>query len=412
MVKEVEVKRILLSLLATLLVLMLIGCGETTPTTPTATAPTPSTAFTISNLSISPTEINTGERITISILATNNGDLDGNYKVIFKIDNITVETVDVPLASGDIKQVDFAAKTDYAPGTYSVNVNGLSGTFTVKAVPPSAEFIITSFDQLGPYVTINYEVQNNGGVHLSYYKVYFTVTCDDGSQYQNWTNGSHIFIGQELPDSAIVKVEDKKVISVELDDFELTSGKMPNEVASAEFIITSFDQWGSYVTINYEVQNNGEAYISSCRAYVIITFDDDSQYQRRISGRDIFIGQRWTDSINIRISGKKVTSVELANWGSLALAGEAPAVIYEITGTAKEVDVTLNNATGGTEQYSNVSIPKKYSYSSFTDSFLYISAQNQGESGSVTVSIYVNGKLFKTSRSSGAYVIASASGSR
>lgn len=93
-------------------------------------------------------------------------------------------------------------------------------------------------------------------------------------------------------------------------------------------------------------------------------------------------------------------------------AGTPSAVIYEITGTAKEVGVTLSNATGGTEQYSDVSLPKKYTYNSFSDSFLYISAQNQGESGSVTVSIYVNGKLFKTSRSSGAYVIASASGSR
>jgi hypothetical protein len=89
-----------------------------------------------------------------------------------------------------------------------------------------------------------------------------------------------------------------------------------------------------------------------------------------------------------------------------------PTVVYEITGTAKYVDVTLNNSTGGTEQYTNVPIPKRYTYNSFPDYFLYISAQNTGESGTVTVSIYVNGTLFKTSTSSGAYVIASASGMR
>lgn len=86
-------------------------------------------------------------------------------------------------------------------------------------------------------------------------------------------------------------------------------------------------------------------------------------------------------------------------------------VRYEITGTATKVDVTLNNSTGGTEQYDDVYLPKTYTYSPFSDWFLYISAQNQGESGTVTVSIYVNGTLYKTATSSGAYVIVSASGS-
>jgi len=39
-----------------------------------------------------------------------------------------------------------------------------------------------------------------------------------------------------------------------------------------------------------------------------------------------------------------------------------------------------------------------------------ISAQNNGSRGSITVTIYVNGKIFRTSTSSGAYVIASADG--
>jgi hypothetical protein len=88
-----------------------------------------------------------------------------------------------------------------------------------------------------------------------------------------------------------------------------------------------------------------------------------------------------------------------------------PHVVYKITGTAQRVDVTLSNDTGGTEQYSNVYVPREYWYPTFSDDFVYISAQNQGESGSVTVSIYVNDALFKTSTSSGAYVIATASGS-
>ncbi|MBA7638822.1 hypothetical protein ES703_46478 [subsurface metagenome] len=279
--------------------------------------------FTISDLSISPTELDIGERITISAVATNNGDLAGDYNMVFKINNVAVETVNLTIDGGVSQRVDFAATVDYAAETYSVNVNGLLGTFTVKEPPPSAEFTITGFDQtyyeaLGKwsdYVYVNYKIQNNGEVHISYYEVYFTITCDDGSQYQEWTNGSHIFVGQEWPSWTIAEVEGKKVTSVELTDLELRAGGVAE-------------------------------------------------------------------------------------------------VIYEITGTADRVDVTLNNASGGTEQYDDVRLPQRYAYSSFTDWFLYISAQNQGEYGTVRVAIYLNGKVVETASSSGAYVIATASGSK
>ncbi len=89
-----------------------------------------------------------------------------------------------------------------------------------------------------------------------------------------------------------------------------------------------------------------------------------------------------------------------------------PEVQYEITGTAKSVDVTMSNATGGTEQQSNVFLPCVYSYDRFPGRFLYISAQNNTDAGSVTVTIYLNGEAIKTAKSSGAYVIATVSASK
>ena len=89
-----------------------------------------------------------------------------------------------------------------------------------------------------------------------------------------------------------------------------------------------------------------------------------------------------------------------------------PEVEYKITGTASKVFVTLNNASGGTEQFDNVSVPHTYTFETFDDWFLYVSAQNLGDWGSVTVTIYLNGALVKTSTSSGAYVIATASYSK
>ena len=88
-------------------------------------------------------------------------------------------------------------------------------------------------------------------------------------------------------------------------------------------------------------------------------------------------------------------------------------VRYEVTGTAKTVFITIENDTGGTSQYADVSIPWTYNFRTRKEegTFVYVSAQNQGETGSVTASIYRDEVLFKTSTSSGSYVIATASGS-
>ena len=86
-------------------------------------------------------------------------------------------------------------------------------------------------------------------------------------------------------------------------------------------------------------------------------------------------------------------------------------VKYEVTGTASSVDVTYENSDGGTSQSSNVSVPWEYSFTGNPGDFVYISAQNQGSSGTVTTKILTDGDKFKSSTSTGAYVIASASGS-
>ena len=86
-------------------------------------------------------------------------------------------------------------------------------------------------------------------------------------------------------------------------------------------------------------------------------------------------------------------------------------VKYQVTGTAATVDLTIENADGGTSQYSDKPVPWTHTFTSKGDTWVYCSAQNQGNTGSVTVTIYVNEAKFKQSTSEGAYVIASASGS-
>jgi hypothetical protein len=91
-------------------------------------------------------------------------------------------------------------------------------------------------------------------------------------------------------------------------------------------------------------------------------------------------------------------------------------IVYEVTGTAPAASIMITNAGGGTEMY-DVKLPFKYGFrvpikrSDYDFGYhAYISAQNQGSKGSITVTIYVNEKKFKTSTSNGAYVIAEADG--
>jgi len=84
-----------------------------------------------------------------------------------------------------------------------------------------------------------------------------------------------------------------------------------------------------------------------------------------------------------------------------------PAVVYAISGTAKQVQITYVNRQGGTQQ-ETAALPWSFGFQGVDKAQLYVSAQNQGPDGSVIVTITVDGLTKKSSSSSGAYVIASA----
>ncbi len=83
-------------------------------------------------LTIWPSQVNIGESVSISALVANTGDLAGSYKVILKINNIVVDTKDITIDGHSSKAVTFTTSKGVA-GTYTVDIDGQSGTFTVTA---------------------------------------------------------------------------------------------------------------------------------------------------------------------------------------------------------------------------------------------------------------------------------------
>ena len=122
-------------------------------------------AFTASDLAITPTEVDIGETVVISARVTNTGCLADSYEVTLKIDGEKVASEDVILAGRASKEVSFTTARD-VPGTYTVDVDGLSGSFTVVA---PAAFSVTALSvkplevQPKEVVTITVSVANTGG---------------------------------------------------------------------------------------------------------------------------------------------------------------------------------------------------------------------------------------------------------
>ena len=80
--------------------------------------------------------------------------------------------------------------------------------------------------------------------------------------------------------------------------------------------------------------------------------------------------------------------------------------------SGKEVNLTLETGNGTSTQYNGEVTPYESSSMSFKPGeFMYISARNQTSTGSIKVTIIVNGNIYKESTCSGEYCMASASGS-
>jgi uncharacterized membrane protein len=136
-------------------------------------APTRPASFAVSELSITPAEVNAGESITITVRVSNSGDLAGTYEITFKINDAIIATREVTIAGSSSEFQSFTTTQNIA-GTYSVDINGMTGTFTVKEQPLPATFTIRDLTvtptdvKVGDSITISVYVTNTGELAGSY----------------------------------------------------------------------------------------------------------------------------------------------------------------------------------------------------------------------------------------------------
>ncbi|MFC1874072.1 helix-turn-helix domain-containing protein [Chloroflexota bacterium] len=102
---------------------------------PPEAPPTPEpAAFNVSSLSVSPASVSTGEPVAITVAVANTGGSAGSYTVTLKINGVQESEKSATVAAGSSQTVSFSV-TRGTSGSYSVEVNGLSASFTVTTPP-------------------------------------------------------------------------------------------------------------------------------------------------------------------------------------------------------------------------------------------------------------------------------------
>jgi hypothetical protein len=85
-----------------------------------------------SNLTINPSEAVTEGEINISVPFVNTGGAEGKYTATLKINGLIENTREVTIPAGATQIVSFTVAKNI-PGTYKVEINGVSGSFVVKS---------------------------------------------------------------------------------------------------------------------------------------------------------------------------------------------------------------------------------------------------------------------------------------
>jgi len=234
--------------------------------------PPPSAKFVLSDFTISPTTVEPDETVKISVKVTNTGTKSGTKTIKLTIDGVVEGSKDVTLGIQESNTVSWNVKKT-TQGTYSVDVNGLIGSFKVETEegpepePPEPAAFILSNLVVSPStvepdepVTVSVTVMNVGEVEGSYTAELridgskvdeYTVTLDGGlSETVEFTvtedtDGTYTASIGELSDSFTVETPPPPPTPAE---FELS-----NLVVSPTTV-----EIGEPVSVSVKVTNVGE----------------------------------------------------------------------------------------------------------------------------------------------------------
>jgi len=132
------------------------------------TPPLKKAEFQVTNLTIDPLEAEVGEPILISGNVTNVGDEEGSYSANLTINDVLKQNQTIMFSGGESRIIEFT-DVENAEGNYTVKMGGLSGSFRIKAAPPTTSnislfnlFVRPYEAWIGEPISINVTAKNLG----------------------------------------------------------------------------------------------------------------------------------------------------------------------------------------------------------------------------------------------------------
>lgn len=93
----------------------------------------PLSGFLVRNLRVQPAQVQPNEIVNITVSVANTHDTWGIYSLVLKINGVKEAEKQANVNAGSTQDISFRT-TREDPGTYTVFINGLNSSFTVKEV--------------------------------------------------------------------------------------------------------------------------------------------------------------------------------------------------------------------------------------------------------------------------------------
>lgn len=138
-----------------------ITAKKLSPSLPTPVGPSPN--FTLTNLTVSPSEVSIGEEVTISAVVSNPNGPSGTYTATLKVDGNEVDSREVEIIADGESTITFTWSPESA-GTHTIDVGGVTRTVTAN-IPFTINNLTIDPDSItaGGTATVSVDVTNDSG---------------------------------------------------------------------------------------------------------------------------------------------------------------------------------------------------------------------------------------------------------
>ena len=129
--------------------------------------------FQVTDLTVDPAEVGTGQPVIISANVTNVGEEAGNYSVALTINDVVKENKTIQLLGNESRIVEFIVTED-SEGSYFVKIENLTGTFMITDLPLPTTLEVSDLTTspneawVDELIKISVEVSNIGDEAVSY----------------------------------------------------------------------------------------------------------------------------------------------------------------------------------------------------------------------------------------------------